>query len=313
MTTKFYMGCIPSEPDSRDYEAKDHISMGVCPAEYMPKYLAPTLSQGEVSSCVAHALATLKYYQEQRERGFSTELSTDFIYHNRQAGQYQGEGMQTREAVANVCKYGTCEKSMIPTNTEYPNPAAKAKIAAYAEKALEYSGLQYVRCRTMDEIKEAIFQHGGVMLSLAVYPRFMAYNCLMHNYKEIPVIEPRRDGEQYMGSHAVCAMGYTEKGIVIQNSWGADWGLSGFAILPWDYVIQEGWTIMDSKKQWDIAEFTIGDCEYTVNGVKNEIDVAPVILNGRTMLPIRAFEAVFGCEIEWKPDEQKVIVRKEVK
>lgn len=40
---------------------------------------------------------------------------------------------------------------------------------------------------------------------------------------------------QELGGHAVLACGYWTDGIIIQNSWGIDWGSKGFAILPWSY------------------------------------------------------------------------------
>lgn len=35
------------------------------------------------------------------------------------------------------------------------------------------------------------------------------------------------------GGHAVLVCGYNENGLIIQNSWGRDWGEKGFAVLRW--------------------------------------------------------------------------------
>lgn len=43
-----------------------------------------------------------------------------------------------------------------------------------------------------------------------------------------------KDRGMGLGGHAVLACGYTSEGVIIQNSWGVDWGAKGFAILPWD-------------------------------------------------------------------------------
>lgn len=37
----------------------------------------------------------------------------------------------------------------------------------------------------------------------------------------------------FVGGHAVLCCGYNENGIIIQNSWGVNFGESGFAVLPW--------------------------------------------------------------------------------
>jgi len=47
--------------------------------------------------------------------------------------------------------------------------------------------------------------------------------------------------------------------------------------------------------QNNTAVFTIGSTTYTVNGVAHQMDVAPVIVNGRTLLPIRY--AAYGMGI----------------
>jgi hypothetical protein len=47
----------------------------------------------------------------------------------------------------------------------------------------------------------------------------------------LPVI-PEGRGATDLG-HAFAIVGYTPKGFVVQNSWGAQWGLGGFAVLPY--------------------------------------------------------------------------------
>ena len=48
------------------------------------------------------------------------------------------------------------------------------------------------------------------------------------------VIAPPARGEVTLGGHAIVAVGYDlrRKSVLIRNSWGVDWGLSGHAWLP---------------------------------------------------------------------------------
>jgi len=46
------------------------------------------------------------------------------------------------------------------------------------------------------------------------------------------------------GGHCVLIVGYDATGIYIQNSWGAEWGIHGFAILPWHKVEKQLITAM---------------------------------------------------------------------
>ena len=42
-----------------------------------------------------------------------------------------------------------------------------------------------------------------------------------------------------LGGHAVLLVGYDQTGVYIQNSWGKGWGSKGFAILPWNQVLDQ--------------------------------------------------------------------------
>ncbi len=55
---------------------------------------------------------------------------------------------------------------------------------------------------------------------------------------------------------------------------------------------------------------TVGSNIATVNGETITTDVAPVIVNGRTMLPIRFIAEALGAEVEWVETERKVIITK---
>ena len=65
----------------------------------------------------------------------------------------------------------------------------------------------------------------------------------------------------------------------------------------------------DMKKSQIIL--TIGDKEALVFGEAKENDVAPKIVNDRTMLPIRFIAEALGAEVEWNGLEQKVTIVKD--
>jgi len=44
------------------------------------------------------------------------------------------------------------------------------------------------------------------------------------------------DKAKQIGGHGILICGYDDNGIYIQNSWGSNWGLYGFAILSWAQV-----------------------------------------------------------------------------
>ena len=52
----------------------------------------------------------------------------------------------------------------------------------------------------------------------------------------------------------------------------------------------------------------IGKKTYYVNDVAKEMDTAPIILEGRTLLPIRYVAEALGATIEWVASEQKAVI-----
>ncbi len=55
-----------------------------------------------------------------------------------------------------------------------------------------------------------------------------------------------------------------------------------------------------------VIRFYIGKKYYYLNEERKEMDVAPVILEGRTMLPIRYVADAIGAETKWFEEEQKI-------
>jgi hypothetical protein len=53
----------------------------------------------------------------------------------------------------------------------------------------------------------------------------------------MPAVEPvieRRPGDAERGGHAIVIVGYDHRGLWIHNSWGPEWGVEGYAVLPYD-------------------------------------------------------------------------------
>ncbi|HYF75574.1 MAG TPA: stalk domain-containing protein [Symbiobacteriaceae bacterium] len=57
----------------------------------------------------------------------------------------------------------------------------------------------------------------------------------------------------------------------------------------------------------------IGDPIMYVNGTAVELDVPPMIVNSRTLLPLRAFSSAFGAEIGWDGETYTVFVTSRVR
>lgn len=70
---------------------------------------------------------------------------------------------------------------------------------------------------------------------------------------------------------------------------------------------EENSTVTASKGMIDVR-FTIDSSAYSMNGIQFYLDSPPVILNGRTMLPVRAVAECFGCDVNWDSDTSTVTI-----
>lgn len=232
--TKKYMpnGCIPSPPDNRDYTfERVALTSGSIPKTYLNQGM-PILDQGSVGSCVAHCCATAFGYGELTNGKNNThDMSRGFVYANRRDSDYQGEGMNIRQALKQFNHCGDCEQADFPWNETYPKVKSRldANKEMYLNKAEPYKILNYFRCYNEDEIKLAVINNGAVIMSMPLFPSF-ASECPMPGEDEVAT-----------GYHAMCIVGWDEAGWIIQNSWSKSWGNKGRLHVPYEYPITEFW------------------------------------------------------------------------
>ena len=57
-----------------------------------------------------------------------------------------------------------------------------------------------------------------------------------------------------------------------------------------------------------VVKATIGDKNIYVNGVKITMDVAPIIADDRTLVPVRFVSEALGCDVDWDGDTRTVYI-----
>ncbi|MCX7748345.1 MAG: PA14 domain-containing protein [Clostridia bacterium] len=89
-------------------------------------------------------------------------------------------------------------------------------------------------------------------------------------------------------------------------------------ILPLRAVIEAlggvvGWDSKERKSTFSLGaqkvEMWVGSKKARENGVDLKIDVAPKIINSRTMMPLRFVTESFGSEVFWEGKSKKIIIR----
>ena len=88
--------------------------------------------------------------------------------------------------------------------------------------------------RGTEYVRYAIHKFGCCLLGLMVTDEW--YKCNRNK----STITGSNDGiHSNLGGHAVLGCGYNRDGVIIQNSWGKDWGEYGFALITWDEFNRE--------------------------------------------------------------------------
>ena len=174
------------------------------PTSYKIKNIPHVLDQGMVSSCVAHGLAENLQANHFKNTGEMLDLSVLEIYGLWREG-YTGDGMYMQSALNQGRKIGTIPRRLAPENIEVPDAIKKAKEYqemypdAFAFKIGSYFEIRKTTNFEMN-LKKAIMQF------------------------DLPVVVVRDAGSVY---HCEIAIGWDEKGIILQNSWGREWGDNG--------------------------------------------------------------------------------------
>ena len=67
------------------------------------------------------------------------------------------------------------------------------------------------------------------------------------------------------------------------------------ATIAWDDATKT----VTATKDGTVIKTTIGSTIMYINGITKEVDVAPVIVDNRTLVPLRFVSEALGCDVEW--------------
>lgn len=241
MFVDFKPGLIQSPPDHRDYIYGQMVPLrATFPSKFSLEsgFVTPIHNQGKFGTCVGHAAAAVKEWQEARNYPSRImELSPLFVYEEckKRDGIPDQEGTYPRTAMAVLKDLGICKESSFPYSLlqdakQLPRPSE----SAYSE-AKEFVVGAYARIQTLEEIKQAIMRDGPVLAGIIVFENFLD--------PEPGGFIPMPGSYRSIGGHAITVVGWddelTHKGLKgflrARNSWGADWGDRGYCWIPYDF------------------------------------------------------------------------------
>jgi hypothetical protein len=210
------------------------------------------LNQGNEGACTGFGLACVTNYlywlrHLQAPRSKLPELVSPRMFYElaKLYDEWPGqdyEGSSCRGALKGWHKHGVCSSTLWP----YPIKGEKGVFvrpsAGWDEDATQRPlGVYYrVDRKSVVDIQAAIYEIGAVYVSGTVHDGWgIDVGPMPANHADLPRIGPLTDPKQN-GGHAFALVGYNEHGFVVQNSWGTDWGASGFATLSYEDWVTNG-------------------------------------------------------------------------
>lgn len=213
------------------------------------KLLPPYIKRGLVldqkteGACTGYGLAaTVNFllWGGARNQPDFTGVSPHMLYDlARFYDEWPGEdydGSSCRGAMKGWNKHGSCARALWTRSVHAAGAKAYRPAADWARDALARPLGTYYRIdsASVTDMQAAIHEIGAIYVAAAVHDGWALESAPpgapAKGHDGLPAIA-WRDGAAATGGHAFAIVGYNERGFVVQNSWGVDWGAGGFAVL----------------------------------------------------------------------------------
>jgi C1A family cysteine protease len=195
-------------------------------------------SQGSLGSCTGSAITSA--YELMVKQSYPdqyVELSDLFIYYNARLEENtlnQDVGIFVKTGMEVLKNYGVCAETLWPYNIEMWDD--KPPDTAY-EDAKKRKILKYQKITSIYYMTEVLSDNRPIVFGMEIYDSFMY---LDEHISTVPF--PSRK-EKSLGGHAMCIVGYDlqKRLFLTKNSFGTNWGMSGYCWVPFDYIKEEGY------------------------------------------------------------------------
>lgn len=242
-------GWVRDLPDSRDFlyaAPLVRLAKGLPPSVDLRPKCPPVYDQGQLGSCTGNGIAATIEFDQRKSGATEFMPSRLFIYYNERVMEgtvAQDSGAQIRDGVKSVATLGA------PSETDWPydikqfaqKPPAKAYSDAKKDLVTSYARV----AQNLSQMQGCLAEGYPFVFGFTVYESFEGNEVAKTGI--VPMPSP---GEHVMGGHCVVAVGYdnAKRVFIIRNSWGAGWGIKGYCLMPYEYLLNPNlasdfWTI----------------------------------------------------------------------
>lgn len=243
-TTRRY-GWKADLPDQQDlhYSAP---RIALPPSMDMRPNCPPVYDQLSLGSCTSNS-ACGAFEFELKKQGLTDFMpSRLFVYYEERRDQgttAYDSGASIRESVKVLHKRGVCAESEWPYDL---NAYTQEPPESCYQDARKHLTLSYLRVQQdLPQMKTCLAQGYPILIGFTVYPSFESDEVARSGMVPLPA-----HGERSIGGHAVLVVGFhdNEQMFICRNSWGPDWGQSGYFMMPYAYLLSRSlasdfWTL----------------------------------------------------------------------
>ena len=233
-----YYGWLPDIPDIRDHYFIGRVIRDL-PSQVDLRDQCPkgVYDQGMLGSCTANAIAAAIEFDLIKQEKEVFTPSRLFVYYNErviEGSVSEDAGAMIRDGIKSVNEQGAPHETIWPYDIQAfaIRPSDEAYSDALLHQALAYSRVT----RSLPQFKTIIASGYPFCFGFAVYSSFES-----NEVAETGIVPMPGSNEKMLGGHAVLAVGYDDyhQSFIVRNSWGVDWGMKGYFMLPYAYLTNE--------------------------------------------------------------------------